>query len=44
LVCVVYNDRLYCGNAGDSVAILVHDDSPMGFTELNRELNANNPE
>jgi pyruvate dehydrogenase phosphatase len=41
---VVYNNRLYCGNAGDSLAILVNEDSPMGFTELNRELNANNPD
>lgn len=44
LVCVVHNNKVYCGNAGDSLALLVKQDSPMGFIELNRELNANNPE
>lgn len=44
LVCVVYNNKVYCGNAGDSLGLLITEDNPMGYTELNRELNANLPE
>ena len=31
LVCVVHNDKLYCGNAGDSLGIVVEEGQPMGY-------------
>jgi len=44
LVCVVHNNKVYCGNVGDSLGLLIHEDKPMGFTEINRFLNADNPD
>jgi serine/threonine protein phosphatase PrpC len=31
LVCVVHNNKVYCGNVGDSLGLIVRSDSPMGF-------------
>ncbi len=39
LLCVVVDNELYVGNAGDSLGILVERDTHF---ELNTELNANN--
>lgn len=44
LVSVVHGGKLYCGNAGDSLGIVVEEASPMGYTPINRFLNADNPE
>jgi pyruvate dehydrogenase phosphatase len=44
LVCVVHDNKLFCGNAGDSLGILVEEGSPMGYIEINRFLNADNAE
>lgn len=44
LVCVVHNNKLYCGNAGDSLGIVVEESTPMKYIEVNRFLNADNPE
>jgi len=27
----VHNNKVYCGNAGDSLGMLVRSESPMGF-------------
>lgn len=42
-MCVVHNNKLYCANAGDSLGIVVEEGSPMGYTEINQFLNADNP-
>ena len=45
LVCVVANNKVYAANAGDSVGLIIEkDDNSMKYTEINRELNANNPD
>jgi len=41
---VVDNNKLYCGNAGDSKGIIVEESSSMGYVEINRFLNADNPD
>jgi serine/threonine protein phosphatase PrpC len=40
----VHNNKLYCGNAGDSLGLIIEDNNPMGYTPINRFLNADNPE
>ena len=43
LVCVVCNNKVYAANAGDSVGLIVtKENNQMNYTEINRELNANN--
>ena len=45
MVCVVHDNKLYCGNAGDSLGIVVEDaGKTMNYTEVNRFLNADNPD
>ena len=37
LVCVVVNDKIYSANAGDSLGLIIKQESnQMGFVEVNR--------
>ncbi|CAM6001739.1 unnamed protein product [Sphagnum balticum] len=45
LICVIAGNKLYSGNAGDSLGLLVSSNKgDMRYEELNRFLNADNPE